>query len=172
MAKDKKDKKEKKVKTESSEKSTDKVYYVSPIAHPMADDKMSKKLFKTVKKASKAKHVCRGVKEVAKALSKGEKGLVVIAGDISPMDVIAHMPVLCEDHDVPYVFVPSKEQLGEACATKRPTSVSMVVLGGKKKDLKAADDYKELYDDCFAQAKKLVQSISHQLFHAITYLFY
>lgn len=105
------------------------------------------------------KHVRRGVKEVAKALRKGEKGLVIIAGDISPLDVISHMPVLCEDSNVPYIFVPSKEQLGEASSTKRPTSVTMVVLGGKNKDTKAAEDYKELYDECFAQAKDLVKSI-------------
>lgn len=73
------------------------------------------------------------------------------------MDVISHMPVLCEDSNVPYIFVPSKEQLGEASSTKRPTSVTMVVFGGKTKDTKAAEDYKELYDECFAQAKDLVR---------------
>lgn len=108
--------------------------------------------------ASKAKHVRRGVKEVGKALRKGEKGLVVVAGDISPLDVISHIPVLCEDHSVPYIFVPSKEKLGEASSTKRPTSVTMIVLGGKNKDTKAAADYKELYDECYAEAKTLVNS--------------
>ncbi|CAO3587406.1 unnamed protein product [Absidia cylindrospora] len=125
----------------------------------MAEDKLTKKIHKTIKKASKAKHVRRGVKEVGKALRKGEKGLVVIAGDISPIDVIAHLPVLCEDSNVPYVFVPSKEQLGESASTKRPTSVTMVVLGGQKKDLTAAEEYKEMYDDCFAQAKKLDEAL-------------
>ena len=43
-----------------------------------------------------------------KGLRKGEKGIVVLAGDISPIDVISHLPVLCEDNDVPYVFVTSK----------------------------------------------------------------
>lgn len=38
----------------------------------------------------------------------------IIAGDISPIDVITHLPVLCEDHDIPYIFVPSKEVIG-AC---------------------------------------------------------
>ncbi|CAO3625990.1 unnamed protein product [Cunninghamella blakesleeana] len=93
MAKDKKDKKEKKVKMDVD---TEVTRFVSPIAHPMAEDKLSKKIFKTVKKASKAKHVHRGVKEVGKALRKGEKGLVIVAGDISPIDVVAHIPVLCE----------------------------------------------------------------------------
>ncbi|KAI9487481.1 MAG: hypothetical protein EXX96DRAFT_593596 [Benjaminiella poitrasii] len=155
----KKEKKEKKVKVEASETDEETPRYLSPIAHPLAEKKLTKKLYKTVKKASKVKHVRRGVKEVGKALRKGEKGVVVIAGDISPVDVISHMPVLCEDHNVPYIFVPSKEQLGEASATKRPTSVTMIVYGGKNKDVKAASDYKELYDECFTQVKELDEKL-------------
>ena len=49
--------------------------------------------------ASKGKTVRRGVKEVVKAVRKGEKGICVIAGDISPIDVIIHLPCLCEDND-------------------------------------------------------------------------
>lgn len=33
----------------------------------------------------------------------------VIAGDISPIDVISPLPVLCEERGIPYVYVPSKE---------------------------------------------------------------
>ncbi|KAI8095603.1 hypothetical protein BDF21DRAFT_435778 [Thamnidium elegans] len=154
----KKEKKVKAVKNESdNEEETPR--FQSPIAHPLAEKKLVKKLYKTIKKASKVKHVRRGVKEVGKALRKGEKGLVIIAGDISPLDVISHMPVLCEDSNVPYVFVPSKEQLGEASSTKRPTSVTMIVLGGKGKDMKAATDYKELYDECYASAKDLDEKL-------------
>ncbi|KAI8971965.1 hypothetical protein BDF20DRAFT_825615, partial [Mycotypha africana] len=149
-------KKEKKVKPV---KEDDSLRFLSPIAHPLAEEKLTKKIFKTVKKASKVKHLRRGVKEVGKALRKGEKGLVIIAGDISPMDVISHLPVLCEDANVPYVFVPSKEQLGEASATKRPTSVSMVVFGGKNKDAKSAEDYKDLYEECYTKAKELDEKL-------------
>ena len=35
--------------------------------------------------------------------------ICVIAGDISPIDVITHLPVLCEENDIPYIYVPSKE---------------------------------------------------------------
>lgn len=53
------------------------------------------------------------------------------------MDVISHLPVLCEDHGVPYIFVTSRAELGAASLTKRPTSVVMVGKergkgGGKK----------------------------------------
>ena len=37
------------------------------------------------------------------------RSICVLAGDISPIDVIVHVPVLCEGHDVPYIYVPSKE---------------------------------------------------------------
>ena len=48
--------------------------------------------------------------------------MAVIAGDIYPLDVISHLPVLLEEHDIPYIFVPSKIELGAAASTKRPTS--------------------------------------------------
>lgn len=122
---------------------------VLPFAKPLAPKKTNKKVLKIVKKASKAKHVKRGVKEVVKALRKGEKGLVIIAGDISPPDVISHIPVLCEDSTVPYLFIPSKEDLGTAGATKRPTSCVMIVPGGgkSKKNADKTDEYRESYDE-------------------------
>lgn len=42
--------------------------------------------------------------------------------------MIAHVPILCEDNGVTYIYVPSREQLGIACQTKRPTSVVLITL--------------------------------------------
>ena len=53
----------------------------------------------------------------------------VIAGNISPMDVISHLPVLCEDNDVPYIYVRSKEDLGAAGLTKRCISSTCAATG-------------------------------------------
>ena len=91
----------------------------------------------------------RGVKEVVKSLRKGASGLCVIAGDISPVDVITHLPILCEEANVPYIYVPSKEALGAAAQTKRPTSCILITLG-KKSDLK--DDYESLSKAVAAEA--------------------
>ena len=130
---------------------------VLPFAKPLASKKLNKKLLKTVKKASKAKNGKRGVKEVGKALRKGEKGVVIIAGDISPGDVISHLPVLCEDHSVPYIFVPSKQDLGSAGATKRPTSVVFIVPGSNKKnDGKGKEEeYKESFNEVVKEVEAL-----------------
>ena len=72
------------------------------------------------------------------------RSLVVIAGDISPVDVISHLPIMCEDAGVPYVYVSSKAELGAAAATKRPTSVVLVSTKGEAaKTFAAADKLKE-----------------------------
>ena len=113
---------------------------VSVIAKPMANKKLTKKLYKVVKKSQSAKRTKRGVREVVKGLRKDMKGLVVLAGDISPIDVISHIPVYCEDKGVPYCYVPSRRELGAACLTRRPTSVVMV---------QPADDYATLYQECY-----------------------
>ena len=61
------------------------------------------------------------------------------------MDVISHIPVLCEDHNIPYMFVTSRAELGMAGQTKRPTSVVMVSrdVPAKKKDTKEDEDGEE-----------------------------
>ncbi|KAK4767940.1 hypothetical protein SAY87_003081 [Trapa incisa] len=35
--------------------------------------------------------------------------ICVIAGNISRIDVITHVPILCEETEIPYIYVPSKE---------------------------------------------------------------
>ncbi|EIN10623.1 L30e-like protein [Punctularia strigosozonata HHB-11173 SS5] len=135
---------------------------LSPIAQPLAQKKLLKKLHKTVKKASKQRHLKRGVKEVVKGIRKGEKGLVVLAADITPIDIISHLPVMCEDAQIPYVFVSSKEELGHAGSTKRPTSCVFITPDQKKKPktkegetIAEDSEYRELYDECYKEVSKM-----------------
>jgi H/ACA ribonucleoprotein complex subunit 2 len=99
---------------------------VNIICHPLASKKSTKKAHKLVKKAAQAKNIRRGVKEVVKGLRKGEQGLAILAGDIYPLDVYSFLPILLEEKKVPYLFVPSKQDLGAAACTKRPTSVVLI----------------------------------------------
>lgn len=88
--------------------------------------------------------------------------IVVIAADISPMDVISHIPVLCEDHNVPYIYIKSRAQLGEASATKRPTSVVMIAKDRTgKKTGKDEDDaeFKETYAELAKVVSKASKSV-------------
>lgn len=123
----------------------ERVKHVSVIAKPLASKKHTKRAYKVVKKATKVKGIKRGVKEVVKAIRKGEKGLCVIAGDISPIDVISHIPVLCEENDIPYVFTPSKVDLGASALSKRPTSC--ILITPNKAGFNVGDAYEELLAD-------------------------
>ena len=120
-------------------------------------------MFPPFQTAAKANVLKRGVKEVVKALRKSPlatptsrsfDGVVVIAGDISPPDVISHLPVLCEDHGVPYVFISRRAELGAAARTKRPTSVVMIMekseakaKGADGKTVKTKQDVTEVEED-------------------------
>lgn len=147
-----------------------------PFAQPLAEEKQARKVLKCVKKGAKNKCLKRGVKEVVKALRKSplasasnattlSNGLVVLAADISPMDVISHLPVLCEDHGIPYIFVSSRAELGAAGATKRPTSVVMVTPGagaGKKgKTVEVEEGFKESYDETVKLVEAAMRAAPH-----------
>ena len=95
------------------------------VAQPLVTEKLYKKLEKIMKAAIQIHACSRGVKEVTKTLRKKQKGcdalpsdphpsskqhcrFCLIAGDCTPIDVIAHLPVYCEDRSVPYAFIPTR----------------------------------------------------------------
>lgn len=89
----------------------------------------------------KDKLIRKGIKEVVKSIRRKLKGLVLIAADISPVDCISHLPVLCENNGIPYVYVQNRMMIGEACGTKRPTSC--VLLLKPEKDSSHYERYKK-----------------------------
>lgn len=129
---------------------------ISPVANPLANVKLTKKILKTIKKSVKAKKLCRGVKEVVKCVRKGQKGIVILAGDVSPMDVLSHIPILAEEASISYIFVPSKGELGIASNTRRPTSCLMLSLPTTL-DTDEQKSYFKYYEKIDASIKHLFQ---------------
>jgi len=117
----------------------DKLKIVNAIAHPMAPKKLSKKIYKLIKKASKHKgYIRNGLKDVQKHIRKGETGIVVFAGDVYPIEIMCHLPVVCENKNIPYCYTPSRQDIGAALGVKRG---SLMVL------IKDHPDYKDVYDE-------------------------
>jgi len=74
--------------------------------------------------------VRKGTNETTKAVERGLAKLVVIAEDVSPPEVVAHLPLLCEERKIPYTFVPNKNKLGSASGIDVPAaSVCIVEVG-------------------------------------------
>ena len=92
----------------------------------------------------------KGVREVQKFVRKGEKGIIVFAGDTSPIDVLSHMPIVCEEKSIPYCYTPSKEFLGAACGSRRPTCMVMI---------KKNEEYADIYDQCMEEVEGLAMPV-------------
>ena len=60
---------------------------------------------------------------------------MLVAEDVEPPEVIMYIPGLCDDRKAPYIFVPSKRDLGNAAGIERPTAAVAIVVEGKAKDI-------------------------------------
>jgi len=60
-----------------------------------------------------------------------------MAADAEPLEILLHLPLLCEDKNVAYVFVPSKIALGRACGVSRPV-ISASITTNESSQLKNA----------------------------------
>ncbi|CAD6574207.1 MAG: RNA binding protein snu13 [Alectoria sarmentosa] len=58
----------------------------------------------------------------------------VLAADTAPLAILLHLPLLCEDKNVPYVYVPSKTALGRACGVSRAV-ISASITTNEASDL-------------------------------------
>jgi len=130
-----------------------KLQYSSAIASPMAGKKLTKKLLKLVKKAySNKNHLRSGLREVQSRIRKGERGLVLLAADVTPLDVMCHMPAVCEENKIPYCYVPLRRDISDAMAVKRPTLMALVLEKGD-----SFSSYQDLYNECLEGVRALSQ---------------
>merc|ERR1712212_916979 len=125
----------------------DKLAFVNIIAQPMASKKLAGRIYKLLKKATGHKdYIYDGIKEVQQKIRKGARGIVIFAGDISPIEVMCHLPAVCEEKELPYIYTPSRQDLGTAMGRKR---CAIMVL------VREHDDYKEAYDKVLEEINKV-----------------
>ncbi|KAI1184725.1 ribonucleoprotein-associated protein [Nemania serpens] len=88
-------------------------------AWPLADPTLTQELLDLTQQAVHLRQSKKGANEVTKALNRGICEIAILAADTQPLQIVSHLPLLCEDKGVPYVFVPSKVALGRACGVSR-----------------------------------------------------
>lgn len=71
---------------------------------------------------------------------------MIFAADVTPIEIMCHMPAVCEEKSIPYCYVPSRDDLGHAAGLHR--AAVMVLL------IKDAD-YEELFDECYNEIQAL-----------------
>ncbi|OBZ90146.1 ribonucleoprotein-associated protein [Choanephora cucurbitarum] len=108
---------------------------VNPKAFPLADAALTSTILDLVQQASHYKQLKKGANEATKTLNRGISEFIVMAADTEPLEILLHLPLLCEDKNVPYVFVPSKTALGRACGVSRSV-ISASITTNEASDLK------------------------------------
>jgi large subunit ribosomal protein L7Ae len=48
---------------------------------------------------------------------------------------VAHLPLLCDERKIPYVYVPSKAKLGSAAGIEVPAASACIIEPGEATDL-------------------------------------
>jgi large subunit ribosomal protein L7Ae len=96
------------------------------------------KTYEVVELARDSGKIRKGTNEVTKLVERGEVAMVIMAEDVQPEEILAHMPMLCEEKGIPYAYVPSKQELGVASGLGKATASVALVDPGKGKP--ALDD--------------------------------
>eukprot|EP00798_Chlamydomonas_sp_ICE-L_P025260 gene25260-10909_t len=109
---------------------------VNPKAYPLADAALTNTILDIIQQAANYKQLKKGANEATKTLNRGISEFVVMAADTEPIEILLHLPLLAEDKNVPYVFVPSKAALGRACGVSRPV-ISCSVTTNEGSQLKS-----------------------------------
>jgi len=96
---------------------------------------LADKVVEAVTIAKASGKIRKGVNETTKAVERGIAKLVVIAEDVTPEEIMMHIPVICDEKKVPYAYIASKQELGKASGIDVPTSSIAVVEVGEAKKL-------------------------------------
>lgn len=87
-------------------------------------------IYEAIRVAQQSGKVKKGTNEVTKAIERGISKLVIIAEDVEPAEVVAHLPILCEEHGIPYGFVPSRQELGKSLGIDVTSAAAAILDSG------------------------------------------
>ncbi len=96
---------------------------------------LAEKVYEAVAKARETGKIKKGTNETTKACERGIAKLVIIAEDVDPPEIVAHLPVLCDEKKIPYVYVPSKKRLGEAAGIEVQAASAAIIDPGEAEGL-------------------------------------
>lgn len=103
-------------------------------------------IYEALRVASETGKVKKGTNEATKAIERGVSKLIIIAEDVEPPEVVAHLPILCEERETAYVFVPSKQELGKALGIEVTSAAAAILDSG---------DAQHIIDEVVASIEKI-----------------
>ena|SRR5215831_9239967 len=92
------------------------------------------KAYQLLQVAKDTGKIRKGTNESTKAIERGSAKLVVIAEDVEPPQIVAHLPIICEERKIPYLFVPSKLELGKSAGLDVGSAAVSILEAGDGSD--------------------------------------
>ena len=88
---------------------------MSYVKYKIPDD-LKKALKETLQSIAEARDskIRKGMNEVTKSIERSSAKLVVMAEDVSPPEILFHVPLLCEEKKIPYAYLSTRKELGNA----------------------------------------------------------
>lgn len=82
--------------------------------------------------------------EVTKSIERVQAKLVIMAEDVSPPEILFHVPLLCEEKGIPYGYLSTKKELGNAARINVSASAISIENVGTGNDSVVEDVIKKL----------------------------
>ena len=91
--------------------------------------------YEALRQAKQTGKIRKGTNETTKAIERGIAKLVIIAEDVEPPEVVAHLPIICEERNVPFVFVPTRASMGPALGIDVGAASACIIESGDAQPL-------------------------------------
>jgi large subunit ribosomal protein L7Ae len=98
-------------------------------------DEIQNKALEALEIARDTGKIKKGANEATKAIERGLAQLVLIGGDVQPEEVVMHLPALCDEKKVPYLFVKKQNDIGAASGLDVGSAAAAIVKPGKAKEI-------------------------------------
>ena len=69
----------------------------NPKAFPLADAQLCITILDVIQQAANYKQLKKGANEATKTLNRGITEFIVMCADAEPLEILLHLPLLCED---------------------------------------------------------------------------
>ena len=97
-------------------------------------DEIQNKALEALEIARDTGKIKKGSNEATKAIERGIALLVLIGSDVQPEEVVMHLPALCDEKKVPYIFINKQNDIGAASGLDVGSAAAAIVKPGKAKE--------------------------------------
>ena len=70
----------------------------------------------------------KGSNEVTKAAERGTAKMVVMAENVNPSELLAHIPLICKEKKIPFIYVEDQAYLAEAAGMNTGSKTAAIAL--------------------------------------------